>query len=224
MEQFATSRSPDSDYCATLFKSKPELFLEQGAIRLSPAIQIGESGVLKDAIVAIQNLNDTSFQKNFGGTEVVIERCEFQPYVGVVVDKTNFRVINLDQAEHTMQQSISHNPHGYESAGSTYRTLFNIGLVTKGSQLNKSLAFHTVTEKSALKLLCDQHPYMQSWFLPVTNPYYAVTKADGRFEIRDVPAGRHVVKAWHPKAGAIGLDIMVPDKGVVQADFVIPAK
>lgn len=39
---------------------------------------------------------------------------------------------------------------------------------------------------------------MFSWGLVVDNPYYDVTKEDGRFEISDIPPGEYTLAAWHP--------------------------
>jgi hypothetical protein len=54
---------------------------------------------------------------------------------------------------------------------------------------------------SFFRLQCDQHEFMQSFFLPVTNAHFAVTGADGSFEIKDVPAGKHKLVVWHPGDG-----------------------
>ena len=44
---------------------------------------------------------------------------------------------------------------------------------------------------------CGFHPYMFSWGVVVNNPYYAITKEDGLFELTDVPPGDYVLKVWH---------------------------
>lgn len=75
-----------------------------------------------------------------------------------------------------------------------------------------------------MRLQCDQHEFMQGWYLPVENPYYTVVKDDGTFEIKDVPAGKHKVLAWHPVAGKVEADVDVPDGGSVKANFVIQGK
>jgi hypothetical protein len=54
---------------------------------------------------------------------------------------------------------------------------------------------------------------MQSFFLPVWNAHYAVAKEDGTFEIKDVPAGKHQIIAWHPFAGKIEMEVDVPEGG-----------
>lgn len=64
---------------------------------------------------------------------------------------------------------------------------------------------------SVLRLQCDQHEFMQGWYLPVTNAHYGVAGADGTFEIKDVPAGKHKVVAWHPIAGQVEADVDVKD-------------
>lgn len=67
------------------------------------------------------------------------------------------------------------------------------------------------------RLQCDQHEFMQSFFLPVSNSHYAVVKDDGTFEIKDVPAGKHKLLAWHPFAGRVEIDVDVPEGATVQA-------
>ena len=55
---------------------------------------------------------------------------------------------------------------------------------------------------------------MQTWGLPITNPYYAVVGEDGKFELKDVPAGKYKLVAWHPalnKAKVMEQEIEVKD-------------
>jgi len=73
-------------------------------------------------------------------------------------------------------------------------------------------------------LQCDQHEFMQGFFLPVENPHYAVVKDDGTFEIKDVPAGKHKLVAWHPFAGKVEAEVDVTEGGTAQANFEIKKK
>jgi hypothetical protein len=45
---------------------------------------------------------------------------------------------------------------------------------------------------------------MKAWLVVRPNPYAAVSKADGTFEIKDVPVGEVELQFWHEKAGYIG--------------------
>jgi len=223
-EEFAPTKSPNADYCATLAKSKPELFRKNGEIRFLRTIDVRENGALKDAVVSVRELVDNAFMARFSGTEIVIQQCLFQPYTSVVVDKRNFRVVNLDPTNHAVAQAVMHNPHGFEVAGPASRTLFNIALAAKDAELNRPVALRSLVQGSTIKLVCDQHPYMQSWFLPVTNPYYAISRSDGRFEIQQVPAGKRQLRVWHPRIGSLDIEILVPSEGSVHVDLELPVK
>jgi hypothetical protein len=76
-------------------------------------------------------------------------------------------------------------------------------------------------KNSIFRLQCDQHEFMQAFFLPVKNPYYAVVNDDGTFELKDVPAGKRTVVAWHPFAGQMEIEVEVPEDGTVQSTLAI---
>ena len=56
-------------------------------------------------------------------------------------------------------------------------------------------------EKSVTMVKCDIHPWMDAYILIRDEPYAAVTTADGKFEIKNIPAGTWKFQFWH-KAGA----------------------
>jgi plastocyanin len=54
---------------------------------------------------------------------------------------------------------------------------------------------------------CNIHPHMISYVVVLENPAYAVTGADGRFEIPDAPPGPVTVNAWTPGAARVSRDV-----------------
>jgi hypothetical protein len=53
-----------------------------------------------------------------------------------------------------------------------------------------------------INLQCDIHTWMAAKLFVFDHPYYAVSKADGSFEIKDIPAGAEVrIIAWHEGTG-----------------------
>jgi hypothetical protein len=44
---------------------------------------------------------------------------------------------------------------------------------------------------------CGIHPWMKGWVRVFDHPYYAVTDADGNFEIKNAPAGKFRMVIWH---------------------------
>lgn len=62
-----------------------------------------------------------------------------------------------------------------------------------------------------MRLQCDQHEFMQAWFLPVQNPYHAKVTADGTFTIKDIPTCTHAIMAWHPVVTEVEHTIDIPE-------------
>jgi hypothetical protein len=64
-------------------------------------------------------------------------------------------------------------------------------------------------QKAVIALKCDIHPWMKANVWVFDHPYYAITDADGKFEIKDAPAGDVRIKIWHDSGwlgGAAGKD------------------
>jgi plastocyanin len=60
-------------------------------------------------------------------------------------------------------------------------------------------------EASPAPVNCSIHPWMVGYLLPRENGYYAVTAADGSFEIANLPAGEPLdVQVWHESAAGPG--------------------
>lgn len=59
-------------------------------------------------------------------------------------------------------------------------------------------------EPSAIPFRCTIHPWMSGWVRVFDHPYFAVTDEDGKFEIKDAPAGNYRVVYWHEKVGFLG--------------------
>jgi hypothetical protein len=49
-------------------------------------------------------------------------------------------------------------------------------------------------------IVCNIHPWMKAYVLPRKDPYFAVTKADGTFEIEKLPAGEDIeFQVWQER-------------------------
>ncbi len=196
-KEFAFGKFPNPGFC----KKNPNKGLVDGEKRVMPTIEVGKDGGLKNAVVAVYDVEDKAFMDGYSGTEVTAEFCEFLPYAGVVVNNKSFKVENhdADPDDPKSKEGVLHNPHSFVVKGASSATGFNIGLAKKGDKLDKPVVFRGGAEKDGFyRLQCDQHEFMQSFFLPVSNPHFAVVKEDGSFEIKDVPAGKHKVVVWHP--------------------------
>lgn len=221
-KEFSFAKFPNPKFCPKI----PKKELSQGDKRILKTIEVGKDGGLKAAVVAVTDVEDKAFTDGYKGTDVVTEFCEFLPYTGVVVKQKNFHVENHDNDPDDPKsvKGVLHNPHSFEVMGASSSTIFNIGLAEKGSKLDKPAVLRKDKQGSMMRLQCDQHEFMQSFFLPVSNPHYAVVKDDGSFEIKDVPAGKHKVVAWHPFAGKVEAEVDVPEGGKAEAKFQVSKK
>ncbi len=221
---FAFSKFPNEKFCS-------QTDSDGKGNRTRQDVKVKDGG-LADAIVYIEKLEKGKAFKH-AGTDVAINNCRFQVQngpstaVGVVVKKTEIRVANndADASDPKSATGVLHNPHTYDVKGTQNTTLFNKPLPTKGQVLKEQIKpIWFKKEDSFMKMECDQHNYMNAWFLPVTNPYYAIVSENGSFEIGDVPPGKYTVKAWHPTLGFQKQEIEVAAKGKAAAAFEFAGK
>jgi hypothetical protein len=59
-------------------------------------------------------------------------------------------------------------------------------------------------DKFPVHIMCDIHPWMSGWVGVFDHPYYALTDADGKFEIKLAPAGTYKLKVWMGGYGWMG--------------------
>ena len=227
-KEFAFSKFPNVAFCQKNTNKSAD-----GETRLLKEVIVDGSKGLKDAVVAVTSITDKDWMKGFAkapAQKVMAELCEFLPFTGVAVSKGQFYVENndADPDDPKSAEGVLHNPHSFDQLGAKSSTEFNIGLAKKGSNLQKKVKLKMAKKGSVLRLQCDQHEFMQGWYLPVTNPFYGTSGADGTFEIKDVPAGKHTVAVFHPKVAknprgkkAMTVEVEVADGGTAEANFEI---
>jgi hypothetical protein len=219
-KEFLFSKFPNPKFCV-----KNPNKDAKGEKRLLHEVQVGKDGSLKNAVVAVMGINDEKFQADFKGEDIIAKLCEFLPYTGVVVaNQSSFRVMNTDADPDDPKsvKGVLHNPHSFEVLAPSSTTIFNIGLPEKDKGLDKPIKLRKADKGSVFKLICDQHEFMQFWALPITSPHYAVVGEDGKFTIKDVPAGKYKLVAWHPvlnKGKPIEQEIEVKDGAAASAKF-----
>ena len=96
---------------------------------------------------------------------------------------------------------------------------FNI-LVPSDSQRDVPQPF-TKSEPVPIDVRSNLHPWQKAFLLAFDHPFAAITDADGRFEIRDLPAGEHHFTVWHERRGYLNKDLVVrvEDGKVTAADL-----
>jgi plastocyanin len=81
---------------------------------------------------------------------------------------------------------------------------YNLG--TWGQNETKT---HTFTATGIFRQLCNVHPEMSAFILVFDNPFFAVSGADGKFAIDNVPPGTYTLKTWSEKGGETSRSVTV---------------
>ena len=81
---------------------------------------------------------------------------------------------------------------------------FDLGTMSQGNA--RVRVFKTA---GAYTLLCNIHPGMLAYIYVTPSSYYALTDKDGKFVMKNVPAGTHKLGAWGPKLGTISQPVTV---------------
>jgi hypothetical protein len=209
---------PDPVYCGRISTGTGWRILKEFAV--SP------EGGLKDAVVVLM---DVAKGKPFKFEPPTIEArdCRFLPFVNVVKDQADVRVVNMDPVFHDIQ--------AYETSHLGPRVLFNTPLPMNphhkrnaGADTHEHLAgqpmsetIHMTKGRRIFVMQCGFHAYMESWGMAVDNPYYMLTGPDGMFSLTEVPPGDYTLIAWHPGVGTmLEKKVSVQAKQSSKADFV----
>ena len=58
-------------------------------------------------------------------------------------------------------------------------------------------------ERLPARVSCSLHPWESGWLLVKDDPYMAVSDADGKFEIQNLPTGKWTFQVWHEYTGYV---------------------
>lgn len=115
-------------------------------------------------------------------------RCAFEPHVVAVREGQTLVVKN--------SSTITHNTR-WDPADTLANKAGNETIVAGKSINIANLKQHRL----AINVACTIHPWMRGYIRVFDSPYFAVTDADGKFEIKLAPVGKHRLFVWHEGAG-----------------------
>ena len=113
--------------------------------------------------------------------------CQFKEHLLPFVRSQVMAMVNADP--------LFHNPHFFNAKNIS---LLNIPMPGPNYEIDhKYLQQPGKGEKGVMRLQCDIHSSMNAYWAGFDHPYFAVTDADGKFEISGVPPGKYTLVAWH---------------------------
>ena len=111
-------------------------------------------------------------------------------------------VLNQDRTLHTV------------SLSEVGQSLFNIALPQQYPVTRIPLS-----SAGIFNIRCVIHEWMAAWIAVLSHPYFAITAADGRYEISDVPPGTYRLSAWHERLGRLVRWVSVTGEPALHVDL-----
>jgi plastocyanin len=111
--------------------------------------------------------------------------CQYRPHVFGVQVGQPIEILNSD--------NTLHNIHAWPQANQEFN---------KGQALQGMKDTHVFSTREVMvPFRCDVHRWMNSFVGVLDHPFFAVTGANGSFELKGLPPGTYTIEAWHEKFG-----------------------
>jgi len=159
-----------------------------GADLPNEAIVVDARGRLANAVVTL-----TGVKRAAAADPLVLnEKCRFVPRVQLARPSANVKTTSKDPILHTTNAQLENG-----------RTIFNVALPVPGITISKAIG-----RAGIVRLGCNTHPWMRGWMV-VTDDAAAISGADGRFTIDNVPPGTYELRVWHEalKSGPLKITV-----------------
>jgi plastocyanin len=123
------------------------------------------------------------------------KECVFIPRIVVVPPGGTVEFLNSDR--------LLHNLHSVSRENASFNRT-----QPKGRTIPISFG-----KPEIVRIDCDLHSWMRGWVVVASHPFYALTDAQGRFKLDNVPAGQYTVRVWHERLGESSRPVTVPATG-----------
>ena len=143
-------------------------------------------GDLENVFVYVKDgLGDRTFAVPTDPVTLTQVGCKYKPHVLGVMAGQTIKIVNGDPTTHNIHPTPKDNREWNESQA------------PQAPPIEKNFA----REEVLLPVKCNQHPWMRMYINVVKSPFYAVTGADGKYEIKGLPPGDYTIAFVHEKLG-----------------------
>ncbi len=165
-----------------------------------------DNGNLANVFVYVkEGLGDRAFAAPAEAASLDQQGCRYHPHVLGVMVGQKVEIKNDDPTTHNIHPTPANNREWNESQP------------PKAAALEKDFA----REEIMLPVKCNQHPWMKMYINVVKSPFYAVTGADGKYEIKGLPPGDYTLAFVQEKLGeqTQKVTLAAKDSKTVDASF-----
>ena len=156
------------------------------------------------SVVYLETAPRGAFDQSDPAHSIMDQRNEtFVPHVLAITTGTTVDFPNSDR--------IYHNVFSLSRTKS-----FDLGRYAAGR--SKSIRFD---RPGIVRVFCDIHSHMSAFILVFNHPFFAMTDAEGRYRIENIPPGSYNVVAWNEGLASEPRVAVIPDGGSAELDFLL---
>ena len=183
-------------------------YCEQQGAATTETVLVGSGSTLQNVFVYVKDgLGDRAFP--VPSTAAVLDQkgCRYVPrVVGIQVGQT----LEILSGDNTL-----HNVHAIPDQNREFN---------KAQQMAGIKHTHVFSTREVMvPFKCDVHRWMNAYVGVLDHPFYAVTGADGTFELKGLPPGTYTIEAWHEKLGTQTQTVTIGEKQTSDVAFTFKA-
>ncbi len=168
------------------------------------AVVVNPNGTLSNVFVYIkQGLEGKTFEPPTEPVTIDQSGCWFRPRVIGIQTGQPLNVTNSDP--------VTHNIHPLAEINRAWNQSQEPG--------SEPLKRRFKEREVMIRVKCNIHSWMRAWIGAVEHPYFAVTGADGTFELKNVPPGDYMIEVWHEQYGKQEQKVTVKPSGREELAF-----
>ena len=185
--------------CKAVYKTTPQ----------EEVVVVNPNETLGDVFVYVKSGLPADAQYTAPTTPVVIDQkgCMYHPRVFGIMVGQPLEVENSDPLLHNIK-----------AMGKANRP-FNISQPAAGMTTQRTFDKLEVM----LPFECNVHGWMHAFAAVLPHPFFSTTGADGRFTIKNLPAGTYTIAAWQEKYGTRTATVTINDNETKTVDFTYPS-
>lgn len=151
------------------------------------ALVVGDNGGVANVFVYLASA-PRGYQPEGNLEPVKLDQkgCQFLPHALLAQVGQAINVVNSDAAAHNTNIGFVRN----KIFNQTINANDAIGVMIEPEK----------KENQPIKTVCDFHAWMDCYVFVVDHPFAALTDANGNFEIKGLPPGKHKFRVWHESA------------------------
>jgi uncharacterized membrane protein/plastocyanin len=168
------------------------------------------NGMLANVLIRVTKGLEGKEFKDVPAKEIEMDQsgCIYKPRVVAARVGQKVTFINSDRIFHNVRTTSENNKK------------FNANMPRKGQRVTKTFN----KEEIFVQTKCSVHPWMKGYVGIVAHPFFDVTERDGAFALKDLPAGKYTVEAWHEVYGTVEKEIEITEEKDLKLEFTFEAK